>query len=924
MLKKILTGIISTVAALFMMIVFASAVSGNVYADYTKDTSNTTVGTDGICMPDGILIADPAKRNCVYYGEYNGIPLKFRALDKDCRDFGGRTMLLDCDTVLYQSMFDVNNKKVWANSVVRAELNGSKFLNNSSVFTDLERDCIFPSTKSKETENDGAHWNEAAFAKLDKDKIFVLDVVEATSIKYGYAPPNYMNPIKTRRKRLIGTNDIMSWWLRSPTTSIAANLVAMVNGESYEYYDIEMRSANEGYVGVSPALNVNLNSVILSTRLSGEYNGKPAEYKLTLRDPGYTIRTSSRVTRINNQVKVPYMVESTSYGFPRISVVMTDGTWNDKTGWSSGAVTKYYGQIDMNTRTFTLPENYDKSWNTYIIAEVVNGEKETDHASAPCKITIPENNLISTVEDWEALRTYVSSGGDTSGTDFKLGKDLSVSTMIGTDEYAFCGTFDGCGHTLTFNTTASDENCAPFKTTKNAVIRNLHTAGTIQTGKKYAAGMIAYEWGKATITNCRSSIDIESTVSGDGTHGGFVGHGDAAFEGCLFDGKIIGANTTSCAGFIGWADECDSNFYNCLFAPSEVGVTKGSAVLYRYYSYSNPVVNPIYVNCYYTQAMEIEQGLETHSVKKGEGVSSIGFGDTVTYNVSGITILTRGNQNNCIEYKGVFYAGKDMHVSLDLPDPTAQKKIYFATAGTLSGSGTSYQLVMPDDDVVIYALNDLQDAEVVLSETVFIYNKQEQAPTVVTIDGKTLTLGTDYTMTIIDSNGDEVSPKDVGTYTVKIEGTGQYTGTATATFEIREIATVTIYRLYNPKTKEHLWTSAKKEYTTLPKYGWKQEGNAWNAPSAGTGVLRLYNPKTKDHHYTSSANEAKVLTSKYGWKYDNNQKPVFYSGGDVPIYRLYNKSFTVGSHHLTKSKKEYDTLVNYGWKKEGIALYCVK
>ena len=140
----------------------------------------------------------------------------------------------------------------------------------------------------------------------------------------------------------------------------------------------------------------------------------------------------------------------------------------------------------------------------------------------------------------------------------------------------------------------------------------------------------------------------------------------------------------------------------------------------------------------------------------------------------------------------------------------------------------------------------------------------------------------------------------------------------------QEVPSAKIYRLYNPKTKEHLFTPAKKEYDTLPKYGWKQEGAAWYAPKSGSGVYRLYNPKTKDHHYTASANEAKVLTTKYGWTYDNNKKPLFYSGGKVNIYRLYNKAFKVGSHHFTGSKKEYDTLPQYGWKQEGAAFKCVK
>ncbi len=133
-----------------------------------------------------------------------------------------------------------------------------------------------------------------------------------------------------------------------------------------------------------------------------------------------------------------------------------------------------------------------------------------------------------------------------------------------------------------------------------------------------------------------------------------------------------------------------------------------------------------------------------------------------------------------------------------------------------------------------------------------------------------------------------------------------------------------IYRLYNPKTKEHLWTAAKKEYNVLPDYGWRQEGIAWCAPGQGKSVYRLYNPKTKDHHYTSNTNEVSVLTTKYGWRKDNNGKPVFCSGGSKPIYRLYNKSFKIGSHHLTTSAKEYQTLPQYGWKQEGIAMNAVK
>lgn len=126
-----------------------------------------------------------------------------------------------------------------------------------------------------------------------------------------------------------------------------------------------------------------------------------------------------------------------------------------------------------------------------------------------------------------------------------------------------------------------------------------------------------------------------------------------------------------------------------------------------------------------------------------------------------------------------------------------------------------------------------------------------------------------------------------------------------------------VYRLYNPSTSEHLYTTDKNEYETLyRKHGWGQEGIAWKAPRTGTPVYRLYQPGLDNHLYTTDQNEIKVLTSRYGWKKDNGGQPVFYSGGSTPIYRVYNAGLR-GLHHLTTDLNEYNTLPKYGWAKEG-------
>jgi len=44
----------------------------------------------------------------------------------------------------------------------------------------------------------------------------------------------------------------------------------------------------------------------------------------------------------------------------------------------------------------------------------------------------------------------------------------------------------------------------------------------------------------------------------------------------------------------------------------------------------------------------------------------------------------------------------------------------------------------------------------------------------------------------------------------------------------------------------------------------------------------------------------------------------------TPVYRAYNPNAKMGTHHYTKSKSEYDTIVKLGWRAEKIAWYAVK
>ena len=228
--------------------------------------------------------------------------------------------------------------------------------------------------------------------------------------------------------------------------------------------------------------------------------------------------------------------------------------------------------------------------------------------------------LIRSIYEWNSFAYHVNEGTTYSGQYVQLTEDISVSTMVGTsDANSFQGTFLGGGHTLTVTKGTSaepfaEEYCAPFRHVKNAVIKNLHVAGTIYTSAKKAAGIVGESHGALTLTGCRSSISIHSSVSGDGTHGGLVStlsgsEKDIYIEGCVFDGSFATtAGTNNCGGFIGWPVYNRPVITNSLMIPASVG----AGMLANTFSRWHTTYEPTITNCYYVAVdnLPANQGTE--------------------------------------------------------------------------------------------------------------------------------------------------------------------------------------------------------------------------------------------------------------------------------------------------------------------------
>ena len=81
--------------------------------DQNAEAAEKTIaglGTTAIAAPTELSsINDPWKGSFVYYGTYNGSPVRYRVLDPNTTEYSAdgttKTMLLDCDTILFARRF---------------------------------------------------------------------------------------------------------------------------------------------------------------------------------------------------------------------------------------------------------------------------------------------------------------------------------------------------------------------------------------------------------------------------------------------------------------------------------------------------------------------------------------------------------------------------------------------------------------------------------------------------------------------------------------------------------------------------------------------------------------------------------------------------------------------------------------------------
>jgi len=159
--------------------------------------------------------------------------------------------------------------------------------------------------------------------------------------------------------------------------------------------------------------------------------------------------------------------------------------------------------------------------------------------------------------------------------------DFQAQTVGNSEANSFQGTFDGQGHTISydFTTLSKLQYIAPFRYIKSATIKNVKVAGRLTvTDNNLLGGIVGYVGGVSTsdisyIDNCMSSITLtNSASSGDGRIGGIVAYQLATsglqITNCLVEGTINGRGQA--AGVMGYKKTGASLSVSNILLTSEI------------------------------------------------------------------------------------------------------------------------------------------------------------------------------------------------------------------------------------------------------------------------------------------------------------------------------------------------------------------
>ncbi len=128
-----------------------------------------------------------------------------------------------------------------------------------------------------------------------------------------------------------------------------------------------------------------------------------------------------------------------------------------------------------------------------------------------------------------------------------------------------------------------------------------------------------------------------------------------------------------------------------------------------------------------------------------------------------------------------------------------------------------------------------------------------------------------------------------------------------------------VYRFRDMPSNAHFWTTDLYERDSMIAAGYSYDGVGWRSlKENGTPIYRLYAEALKQHLYTTDYSEVQNLSTNHGWRYEGVSMYAASSGS--PIYRLYRPQ--TGEHFYTADANERQILISKKvFLDEGVAWY---
>ena len=332
----------------------------------------------------------------------------------------------------------------------------------------------------------------------------------------------------------------------------------------------------------------------------------------------------------------------------------------------------------------------------------------------------------------------VSSYDNTIGPGVEIRGTVTVDGVDYTTTSIAQGAFAGCGGLMAITIPASVRSIG-----ENAFWGSDLMSVTFEDGSALTS------IGKNAFSTCESlmSVTIPSSVESIGEN---------AFYRCT---SLMSVTIPSSVTSIG-----ESAFYRCTSLES---VTIPSDV--------TSIGESAFSECANLKSIEIPASVKT--------IGKYAFAGTGLTNVAipeGVTTIKQGTFIYCESLESITIPSTVTKIEVSAFENTP-----LLTTINFLGTKAQWDAITGDGKPTDVTVNTVEDpisiagASVTLSAESFTYNGKVCKPAIGTIGGMSLTAGTDYTE--VWSNA---SSKDVGKYEVTVTGTGKYTGTASATYQI--------------------------------------------------------------------------------------------------------------------------------------------